>query len=131
MATRVLIPTALRAYAGGKSEVLVKAKTVEEALGHVTKEYRDLRKHLYTEQGTLRNFVNVYVNGEDIRYMQQVKTPLKEGDTLTIVPSIAGGSQRATAAAYRWFEGDRAACCFQQAERFWIDETREAHQPGN
>ena len=91
MGARVMIPTALRSYAGGKSQVDVKARTVGEALDEVTKSYRDLRKHLYSEEGALRNFVNVYVNGEDIRYAQQVKTPLKEGDTVTIVPSIAGG----------------------------------------
>ncbi len=92
MGARVLIPTALRSYAGGQSEVEVKARTVGEALDEVTRNHQDLRKHLYSEEGALRNFVNVYVNGEDIRYAQQVKTPLKEGDTVTIVPSIAGGA---------------------------------------
>ncbi len=63
-----------------------------EALNRLTMSHPELRRHLYTEDGKLRAFVNVYVNDEDIRYLQKENTPVKEGDTLSIVPSIAGGS---------------------------------------
>ncbi len=62
-----------------------------EALGHLTTQFADLRKHLFTEDGKLRSFVNVYVNDEDIRYLAKENTPTKDGDTISIIPSIAGG----------------------------------------
>jgi adenylyltransferase/sulfurtransferase len=61
-------------------------------LNSLTSAHPDLRRHLYTEEGKLRAFVNVYVNDEDIRYLQKENTPVKEGDTVSIVPSIAGGN---------------------------------------
>ena len=60
----------------------------------LTSRYADLRKHLYNDAGKLRSFVNVYVNDEDIRYLEKDATPVKDGDTISIVPSIAGGSSR-------------------------------------
>src|SRR5919202_2027884 len=92
MAVTVFIPTALRQFAGDRAEVSVEAGTVGEALERVTGEHAELRRHLYSEQGALRNFVNVYVNDEDIRASQRLETPVKEGDTISIVPSIAGGA---------------------------------------
>jgi molybdopterin converting factor small subunit len=92
MAVKVLIPTPLRPHAGGQAAAEVQAKTVAEALGHLTAQFADLRRHLFTEEGKLRSFVNVYVNGEDIRYLAQENTPTKDGDTINIIPSIAGGS---------------------------------------
>jgi adenylyltransferase/sulfurtransferase len=92
MAVTVFIPTALRQFAGDRAEVSVEARTVGEALDKVTGEHAELRRHLYSEQGALRNFVNVYVNDEDIRAAQRLETPLKEGDTISIVPAIAGGA---------------------------------------
>jgi molybdopterin converting factor small subunit len=92
MAVKVSIPTPLRPHAGGKAEAQFPAKTVAEALHHLTTEFADLKKHLFTDQGKLRSFVNVYLNGEDIRYLAQENTPTKDGDTINIVPSIAGGS---------------------------------------
>ena len=92
MPVTVLIPTALRQYAGGRSELEVEAQTVGEALDRLTNEYRDLRKHLYSDQHSLRNFVNVYLNDEDIRHAERLETKIKAGDTVTIVPSIAGGA---------------------------------------
>src|ERR1044072_3473665 len=92
MAVTVFIPTALRQFAGDQAEVAVEAATVGEALDKVTGEHAELRRHLYGEQGTLRNFVNVYVNDEDIRAAQRLETPVKEGDTISIVPAIAGGA---------------------------------------
>jgi adenylyltransferase/sulfurtransferase len=92
MAVTVFIPTALRQFAGDRAEVAVDARTVGEALDKVTGEHAELRRHLYSEQGALRNFVNVYVNDEDIRAAQRLETPVKEGDTISIVPAIAGGA---------------------------------------
>jgi sulfur-carrier protein adenylyltransferase/sulfurtransferase len=92
MAVTVFIPTALRQFAGDKAEVAVDASTVGEALERVTGEHAELRRHLYGEQGALRNFVNVYVNDEDIRHTQRLDTPVKDGDTVSIIPAIAGGA---------------------------------------
>src|SRR5436190_2163181 len=86
------IPTPLRQFAGGQSEVQVEANTAGEALNQLTSTHGELRKHLFNDQNTLRNFVNVYVNDEDIRHTDGRNTPVKEGDTILIVPSIAGGS---------------------------------------
>jgi molybdopterin converting factor small subunit len=91
---KILIPTPLRQYADKKDTVEVKASTVGEALTRLTASHPDLRRHLYTEDGKLRAFVNVYVNDEDIRYLQKENTPVKENDTLSIVPSIAGGKEK-------------------------------------
>src|SRR5256712_6866690 len=89
---RVIIPTALRQYAANHDAVEVEAASVEQALGDLVSQFDQLRRHLYADDGRLRNFVNVYVNEEDIRYLEKAATPLKEGDTISIVPSIAGGS---------------------------------------
>jgi MoaD family protein len=92
MSVKVIIPTPLRGYAGKQESVDVQASTVGEALNSLTARYQDLKKHLYADDGRLRSFVNVYVNDEDIRYLQKDQTQLKEGDTVSIVPSIAGGA---------------------------------------
>ena len=91
MAVKVMIPTPVRAYAGKNESVEIPATTVGEALKGLTDKYADLKKHLYSDDGRLRSFVNVYVNDEDIRYAQKDQTPLRDGDTVSIVPSIAGG----------------------------------------
>jgi molybdopterin converting factor small subunit len=91
MAVKVMIPTPLRAYADKKDSVEVKAATVAEALAALTSEFGELKKHLFSDDGKLRSFVNVYVNDEDIRYLQKDQTAVREGDTISIVPSIAGG----------------------------------------
>jgi adenylyltransferase/sulfurtransferase len=93
MAVKVIIPTPLRAYAGRQESVEVQAATVGEALLELTTKFGDLKKHLFAEDGKLRSFVNVYVNDEDIRYLQKDLTNLKAGDTVSIVPSIAGGAK--------------------------------------
>lgn len=88
---KILIPTPLRQYADKKSVVDVKAATVGQALDALTASHPDLKKHLYAE-GKLRAFVNVYLNDEDIRYLDaKENTPVKDGDSLSIIPSIAGG----------------------------------------
>jgi sulfur-carrier protein adenylyltransferase/sulfurtransferase len=92
MAVTILIPTALRQFTDGSSEVSVEAKTVGEVLNALTVKYADLQKHLFTDNKTLRSFVNVYVNEDDIRQKNGLDTPVTERDTVMLVPSIAGGS---------------------------------------
>jgi molybdopterin converting factor small subunit len=88
---KILIPTALRQYAGQQASIDLPAATVGDLLSALTTEHADLKKHLYNDQGKLRSFVNVYVNDEDIRYLSKEATPVKDADTISIVPSIAGG----------------------------------------
>lgn len=92
MPVRIIIPTPLRAYAGKRESVELQAATVGEALSSLTAQFSELKKHLYSDDGRLRSFVNVYVNDEDIRYLQKDQTSVREGDTISIVPSIAGGA---------------------------------------
>src|ERR1700720_2382139 len=89
---KVLIPTPLRQYAGKHDSVELTGSTLGELLTALTTEHPDLRKQLFNDAGKLRSFVNVYLNDEDIRYLQKDATPVKDGDVLSIVPSIAGGS---------------------------------------
>jgi adenylyltransferase/sulfurtransferase len=89
---KILIPTPLRQYTGKQDTVQVGGGTVGEALSALTTQHQDLRRNLYTDEGKLRSFVNVYLNDEDIRYLSKEATPVKESDTISIVPSIAGGS---------------------------------------
>jgi MoaD family protein len=88
---QIQIPSPLRQYSGKQSSVEIRAKTVGEALSGLVSQHPELKRHLYTEEGKLRAFVNVYVNDEDMRYLQKEATLLKDGDTISIVPSIAGG----------------------------------------
>ncbi|MGA9839682.1 MAG: molybdopterin-synthase adenylyltransferase MoeB [Thermoplasmata archaeon] len=90
--TTVKIPTPLRPFADGKAEVRSDADTVGAAIHAVAEAHPGLRKHLFTLDGKLRNFVTVYLNDEDVRYLQHDATPLKEGDVVSIVPAIAGGA---------------------------------------
>src|SRR5205807_9264373 len=92
MSVTITIPTPLRQFADGQSEIQVNATTAGEALDQLTTTHAELRRHLFNDQNALRNFVNVYVNDEDIRHVNGPDTPVKEGDTILIVPSIAGGS---------------------------------------
>jgi sulfur-carrier protein len=92
MPVKIIIPTPLRQYTGKQDTIEIQAKTVGEALSNVTAQYADLRRHLFSEEGKLRSFVNVYLNDEDIRFLEKEKTPLRDNDIISIVPSIAGGS---------------------------------------
>jgi molybdopterin/thiamine biosynthesis adenylyltransferase/rhodanese-related sulfurtransferase/molybdopterin converting factor small subunit len=96
MAT-IHIPTPLRPYVGKQESVEVAGQTVREALSNLTSTYGDLRKHLYNDEGKLRSFVNIYLNDEDIRYLQKEDTAINAGDALSIIPSVAGGAPSATA----------------------------------
>jgi molybdopterin/thiamine biosynthesis adenylyltransferase/rhodanese-related sulfurtransferase/molybdopterin converting factor small subunit len=89
---KVLIPTPLRQYVDKNDSLEISGGTVGEVLDALTMQYPDLRKHLFNDEGKLRSFVNVYVADEDIRYLNKNATPVKETDTISIVPSIAGGS---------------------------------------
>ena len=91
MATRILIPTPLRPYTDKKDAVDAEGATVGALLADLTAKHAGLKPHLYNEQGKLRSFVNVYVNDDDIRYLQKEQTPVKPGDTISIIPSVAGG----------------------------------------
>jgi len=82
----------LRQYVGKQASVDVQGKTVAEAMTALVARHPDLRRHLYTEEGKLRSFVNLYVNDEDIRYLQKEATALNDSDNISIVPSIAGGT---------------------------------------
>ena len=92
MGAKVYIPTPLRSYVGNQEALELEGNTVREILAHLSQEYEGLRKHLFNDQGELRSFVNVYLNDEDIRYLEREDTPVKDNDTISIVPSIAGGS---------------------------------------
>ena len=89
---KVLIPTPLRQFTGKQDSVTVPGATVGEVLSALTAQYADLRKQIFNDEGKLRSFVNVYLNDEDIRYLGKDATPAKDGDTISLVPSIAGGS---------------------------------------
>ena len=88
---KIHIPTPLRQYAGKQAAVDVKGGSVADVLADLVNQHPDLRRHLYTDEGKLRAFVNVYLNDEDVRYLQKEATPVQESDTISIVPSIAGG----------------------------------------
>ena len=90
--SKIHIPTPLRQYVGKQASVEVQGATVGEAMTSLVAQHPELRKHLYTDDGKLRAFVNLYVNDEDIRYLQKEATALKDGDNISIVPSIAGGA---------------------------------------
>jgi adenylyltransferase/sulfurtransferase len=92
MSVTISIPTALRQFAGGQAQIDVEARTAGEALAQLTSTHADLRRHLFSDQNVLRNFVNVYVNDQDIRHGDGPETPVKDGDTMMIVPAIAGGA---------------------------------------
>ncbi|MBZ5556676.1 MAG: molybdopterin-synthase adenylyltransferase MoeB [Acidobacteriia bacterium] len=89
---KILIPTPLRPYTDKQDTVDALGATVGELLADLTRKHSGLKAHLYNEQGKLRSFVNVYVNDEDIRYLQKEQTPVNAGDTVSIIPSVAGGS---------------------------------------
>ena len=90
MAT-ISLPTPLRPYADKNAEVPVAGSTVGELLSDLTGQYPKLQNHLFSEDGKLRSFVNVYLGDEDIRFLDREDTALSSGDELTIIPSIAGG----------------------------------------
>jgi molybdopterin converting factor small subunit len=85
------IPTPLRAYTDGKSEVAVSGSSISEVLADLTTQYPALRPHLFNEGGDLRPFVNLFVGESNIKDLQGVDTPIKDGEKIMLIPSIAGG----------------------------------------
>ena len=88
--TTIRVPAPLRLYTNGQNSVPVSGATVGAALSDLTRQYPDLRQHLYDGE-TLRSFVNIYLDKEDVRHLQGVETAVTADDTLLIIPSIAGG----------------------------------------
>jgi len=89
---KILIPTPLRQFTRKQDSITVPGATVGDALNALTSQYPELRKHIFNDEGKVRSFVNVYLNDEDIRYLSKDATAAKDGDTISLVPSIAGGS---------------------------------------
>jgi molybdopterin/thiamine biosynthesis adenylyltransferase/rhodanese-related sulfurtransferase/molybdopterin converting factor small subunit len=96
---QIHIPAPLRVYTAQQETVAVEGHTVDEALGALCGQYPELKKHLFTADNKLRSFVNLYLNDEDIRYLEGVQTPVKDVDALSIIPSIAGGAASLEAVA--------------------------------
>ncbi|GAA3115880.1 MoaD/ThiS family protein [Planomonospora alba] len=92
MAIEVRIPTILRTYTGGAKTVDAKGATLEELIGDLESRHPGLQDRL-VEQGALRRFVNVYLNDEDVRFLGGLETPVADGDTVTVLPAVAGGSR--------------------------------------
>ena len=91
MAVTVRIPTPLQRFTGSQAKVAVEGDSVREALAQLEAQFPGIRERLYDEAGRLRRFVSVFLNDEDVRYLQGEDTPLADGDVLSIVPAIAGG----------------------------------------
>jgi MoaD family protein len=91
MGVVVKIPTQLRAAAGGEAETVVEGATVQEVLEGLFAQFEELRSRISDDDGSLRRFVNVYVSGEDIRFLDGLATPVSDGAELTILPAVAGG----------------------------------------
>ncbi len=89
--TQVRVPTPLRKLTGGAEAVEANGDTVAALLADLDNRYPGLRDRICDESGQVKRFVNVFVNGEDIRFLQQLETPVKSGDEVSIVPAIAGG----------------------------------------
>jgi len=93
MAVPVRIPTPLRRFTGDRAELSAEAAELSSILERLFEQYPLLESQLLNEDGTLRSFVNVYVNDEDIRFLDGLKTRVKDGDSISIVPAIAGGAR--------------------------------------
>jgi molybdopterin converting factor small subunit len=87
----IRIPTPLRVYAGGQSEISVQGQNVGQALGSVVEKNPSLRSHLFNDTGELRPFVNLFLNEDNVKDLQGLETALEDGDRLMLIPSIAGG----------------------------------------
>jgi molybdopterin synthase sulfur carrier subunit len=91
MTTRVKLPTILRKHAGGEPLVDAEGTTLRELLADLETRYPGITRNVVTPEGALHRFVNVYVNDEDVRYLGSLETAVKEGDTVSILPAVAGG----------------------------------------
>ena len=93
MPATIKIPTALRQFTNGQLQFETVSTTVGQALAQLTIEHNELTPHLYRNESELRNFINVYLNDEDIRHLQGLNSPIKDKDVISLVPSIAGGKK--------------------------------------
>ena len=91
MSVEIIIPLVLRQYAENRDSVKLSGQNIGELLNNLMQKFPNMKKHLFSEDGQIRNFVNVYVNDDDIRYLENNATQLKEGDVISIIPSVAGG----------------------------------------
>ena len=91
MPVEVRLPTVLRPHAGGKSTVTAEGSTIGEVLADLVRTYPGMAGQVLTEDGTLHRFVNVYVDDDDVRYLDQLDTSVSDGDTVSILPAVAGG----------------------------------------
>lgn len=91
MGVKLRIPTPLRQFTGDQADVEVPGKTIKEAMNNLEAKHPGIRERVIDEKGAIRQFVNFYLNEEDIRFLDGIETPLKDGDQVTIVPAIAGG----------------------------------------
>ena len=91
MAVTIKLPTILRKFAGNEARVSAEGATLAEVLKDLDSRYPGITKNVIAEDGGLHRFINVYVNDEDVRYLGSLETPVKEGDTVSILPAVAGG----------------------------------------
>lgn len=91
MTIKVRVPTPLRSYTLGAGEVTISGHSLAEAIGALDSRFPGIGQRICDESGELRRFVNIYINGEDVRFLQGLITPLKAGDEVSIVPAMAGG----------------------------------------
>ncbi|MEO9138722.1 MAG: MoaD family protein [Jatrophihabitans sp.] len=91
MAIEVKIPTILRTYTGGEKSVAAKGDTLSALIDDLNTSHEGIKSRLITDEGALHKFVNVYVNDEDVRFTGSLETPLSDGDSVTILPAVAGG----------------------------------------
>ncbi|NQU94693.1 MAG: MoaD/ThiS family protein [Candidatus Omnitrophica bacterium] len=93
MAVKVRVPTPLQKLTGNRAEVEVNGKNVGELIENLEKDFPGIKERICDDQGKVRRFINIYVNEEDVRFLKQDATPLKDGDEVSIIPAIAGGSR--------------------------------------
>ncbi len=92
MPVKLRIPTPLRRLSGGEAELSVEGATIKDVLASLEREHPGFRERIYDDDGQIRRFVNIYVAGEDIRFLKGEETPVKDGDEVSIVPAVAGGA---------------------------------------
>ncbi|HXQ79143.1 MAG TPA: ThiF family adenylyltransferase, partial [Thermoplasmata archaeon] len=120
--TTVKVPTPLRPFAGGAAELALEGSTVGGVIRTLADANPALKRHLFTPEGRLRNFVTVYLNDEDIRYLERESTPLKDGDIVSIVPAVAGGAPSSARSSSR--PSKLTAIAPEPEESFSRDELR-------
>jgi molybdopterin synthase sulfur carrier subunit len=91
VAVTVRLPTIMRSHAGGQSEVKAEGSTVGEVVDDIVRQFPGTAAHLKAPDGGVHRFVNVYLNDEDVRYLQKLDTPVDDGDTVSVLPAVAGG----------------------------------------